>query len=100
MARLTPAGEVVFARRFRMPRSKVRAIAVAPGGEAAGRGRLQGKLDAGDGAIVSAAGFDVFLARLDPETGIATKTTRWGDVGSARGRCRRIRAGLCSSPGT
>lgn len=68
-----------------------RAIAVDAGGNAVFTGDFRGKVDFGGTTLTSAGGFDLFVARLDPNGGV-TYAKRYGDMDPQRGYAVRVNA--------
>ncbi|MDI1475623.1 hypothetical protein [Polyangium sp. y55x31] len=89
---LDNSGNPVRAQRFGDGEDQNgRAIAVDAGGNAVITGDFRGKVDFGGTTLTSAGGFDLFVARLDPNGGV-TYAKRYGDMDPQRGYAVRMNA--------
>jgi len=67
VARLDPAGDVLWAKRFGGPNIEIGwRVTVDAAGDILAAGKLDGPTDFGGGPLQTAAGFDVFLLKLAP----------------------------------
>jgi hypothetical protein len=83
-ARIDTSGVTVFGLRFGdAAAQQARAIAAGAGDTILVGGGFQGKIDAGDGPVTSAAGEDAFLVQVT-KLGMSPKTTRWGGAADQR----------------
>jgi hypothetical protein len=95
VARIDTSGVPVFGLRFGdAAAQQARAVAASASDAIFVGGGFQGTINAGDGAVTSAAGEDAFLVQVD-KLGMGPKTTRWG--GAADQRVLALSADPCGA---
>ncbi|MFT3768699.1 MAG: hypothetical protein QM820_24905 [Minicystis sp.] len=79
VAKLDPDGQPLWVRSFTGGQLETHTLATTPSGEVVLAGSVTGTMDFGGGPLVSAGGFDVFVAKLDG-AGEHLWSRRFGDA--------------------
>ena len=93
LVKLSPDGTHIWSKRFGAANTqRIKDLAIDPAGGVVVTGDFLGSIDLGGGALTSAGGVDIFLAKLNAD-GTHVWSQRFGTAGDQLGNAVRVGAG-------